>query len=83
VEVVTSGVVAVCDQNLDASGCMAHVELDGSASVGPLRTVAGDCVLATTGVVDEEIFVEAAGGGIDEVEVGGDEGSEEEGKEGC
>jgi len=61
---------------------VAHVELNGSASVGPHGAVAAYSVLSSTWVVDEEVFVEAASGGIEELEVGGDEG-EEEGEEGC
>lgn len=47
-----------------------------------MRAVAGDCVLTAARVVNEEVFVEAAGGGIEELKVGRDEREGEEGKEG-
>lgn len=65
-----------------ARGGVAHVELDRGASVGPEGAVAAYSVLSSTGVVNEEVFVEAAGGGVEELEVGRDEGKEE-GEEGC
>lgn len=79
---VASDSVANSQKYLDGSTVMTHEKLDSTAAQGPLGTVGGRGVLAAAGKDADNIFVETAGGGGEESEVGCDEGEEGEEKEG-
>ena len=73
---VGAGVVSKREKHLHVCRCVAHEELDGSSSHGPGSAVAADSVLTAAGEGTQNVFIEAAGGGIDQLEVGRDEREE-------
>lgn len=66
-----SGVRAETEKDFDVCLDVPHCELDYAAGEGPEGAVAGGRVEGTARELDEEVFLETAGGGVVEVEVGG------------
>jgi len=79
---VVSDIIANSEKHLDSGLVMAHEKLDRTAAQGPFGTVEWGVVLAAAGKGAENIFVKTAGGGGEELEVGGDKGEKGEEKEG-
>jgi hypothetical protein len=78
---VRAGVVAEADEELDGGLVVPHKEVQGEAGWGDFGAVQGGGILAAAGEGGEGVFVEAAGGGEFELEVGGDEGEQGEERE--
>lgn len=63
-------IIAQCEQNLDLGRGVAHVELDRCVGNRPWCAIAADGVLAAAREGAKDVFVEAAGGRVDEFKVG-------------
>lgn len=80
--IVVTRVGAEREQDLDGGLTVAHFQGDGEgAGDGDLSAV-GRLAHAAAGEIGHGVFVEAAGGGVLELEVGGGQGGQGEGEEG-